>query len=145
NWKELLRIEAETVVFKDTDVYFRWTDPKVDSRFTAERLAITQKNDSAGPYYHLALRLKDIRSELPQAWRMPRSLQSLEAVVAVRESGTEIERIQVLADQIDLSLTGSIEGNLLDPQELKLTSQLDLKGDLKSLADLFQVKEPISG
>ena len=129
-WDDLFKIRAESVALENTHLRVSFENPKVQAELTATILEIGQWNSRAGKGYQMELELKNIQGSFPKAWGLPSKIDGLSSHAYVNSSGLNLESFKFVVQENTLEFTGRIDGDLLNPKNLKANGNFAAKGDL---------------
>ena len=139
NWDELFQIRAESIVLEGTRVRIKIKEPALTADFMASSVQIEQLSGTKNAGYGLNVDLKDIQTvldkSLEKSWKIPTSLDSIVMTAKLKQTGLEIEHLDVERQGAVLKMSGKIKGDLLNPKDLMAETEIHAHGDLARMME----------
>lgn len=139
HWDELLQVRAESIELQDTQVRATVEDWGVSAELLAERLSLSQWYGKGGMGYGLALRLRDVKGELPGWAGFPSRVERVEGEARVNAAGLRVERLMMRVGGVQAELAATVLGDLLQPATLRAEGDLVAEGSFGEAIELARV------
>ncbi|MEK6579973.1 MAG: translocation/assembly module TamB domain-containing protein, partial [Bdellovibrionota bacterium] len=131
HWDDLVSVRIDAAVVQNTQLQV--TSPSgTDLSFLANYLRLAQEKTRAGPGYRLSMEIKDLDGKFTSSLVVPTRLERIRASGQVNALGLRFEELSAISAGIEISSSGLIKGNILEPKGLVLDANVNLKGDLQS-------------
>ncbi len=136
HWDELLQVRAESIELVDTQVRATVEDWAVSAELRAERLRLSQWYGKGGMGYELALRLRDVKGEMPGWAAIPSRIDRIEGEAKLNAAGLQLERLMMKLGGVQAELAAAVKGDLLQPSTLRAEGDLVAEGGLGEALEL---------
>lgn len=145
SWKEIVEIRADSLLFENTRVQVKWTQPKVTAGFLAQKLRITQAFAKGVWGVQLVFVLSDIVGEYPKHWPVPRRIDQLSAFAQVSTEGASLQKAKLEADGLHMGGAVKLYGDVFEADSLQVSGDLGVRADLAKVLQLIGLGPKATG
>jgi translocation and assembly module TamB len=148
HWEELLQIKTDAIRIQNTNLEIESTTSNLKLEFKAESLRLEQDTGKLSQIYDLEFDLSSFKANYPKSWVLPSFANSIERIKAratINSQGISIQEVNLKVTGIQSKLNGQIKGDILNPKDLFLETEIEAEGSLDKFLEIVKEKLPDLG